>query len=146
MLFDVSPRLLKNRTPQIPGAVGLFAFGAVMGVISSFAGIGGAVLSSAFLMWCGLTMHHAIGTASAIGVPLAIAGTTGFIVTGLTDADLPAWSVGYVYLPAFVAIAATSMLLAPVGARLAHRLPVKKLKKIFVVFLILLALSMVVSV
>lgn len=146
MLFDVGAKLLKNRAAQIPGAVGLFVFGAVMGIVSSFAGIGGAVLSIAFLMWCGLTMHRAIGTASAIGVPLAIAGTAGFIVTGLTDASLPAWSFGYVYLPAFAAIAATSMLFAPVGARLAHRLPVKSLKKIFVVFLISLALAMVVSV
>jgi uncharacterized protein len=146
MLFDFSSKLLKHRAAQIPGANGLFIFGAVMGVVSSFAGIGGAVLSIAFLMWCGLTMHRAIGTASAIGVPLAIAGTLGFIVTGLTDNTMPAWSLGYVYLPAFAAIAATSMFLAPVGARLAHRLPVKTLKKIFVVFLILLASKMVVSV
>ncbi len=146
MLFDFSAFILKNRIARIPGTVGLISFGILMGVVSSFAGIGGAVLSVSFLMWCGLTMHHAIGTASAIGIPLAIAGSAGFIITGLTDSGLPAWSLGYVYLPAFAAIAATSMLLAPVGARLAHRLPVKALKKIFVVFLIALAAKMAVSV
>jgi uncharacterized protein len=146
MLFDFSALVVKNRTSHIPGSVGLVTFGILMGLVSSFAGIGGAVLSISFLMWCGLTMHHAIGTASAIGVPLAIAGTAGFIITGLTDSGLPAWSLGYVYLPAFAAIAATSILLAPIGARLAHRLPVKTLKKIFVVFLIALAAKMAVSV
>lgn len=142
LLFDLKP---KSRH-ALPGAWGLFAFGAVMGVISSFAGIGGAVLSIAFLTWCNLRLHDAIGTAAAIGVPLAIAGTIGFIVTGLTDTSLPVGSLGYVYLPAFVGIAITSMVVAPLGARLAHRLPVDTLRKIFVIVLVGLALKMVVSV
>ncbi len=146
MLLNLRPRTATGQPLRLPGAAGLFAFGAVMGVVSSFAGIGGAVLSIAYLSWCNMRMHETIGTAAAIGVPLAIAGTIGFVVTGLWDKTLPAWSVGYVYLPAVAGIAVTSMMVAPVGARLAHRLPVNTLKKIFVVFLLALAIKMAVSV
>ena len=142
LLFDLKP---KSRH-ALPGTGGMFAFGMVMGVISSFAGIGGAVLSISFLTWCNVRMHDAIGTAAAIGVPLAIAGTVGFVATGLFDKELPAWSIGYVYLPAFVGIAITSALIAPLGARLAHRMPVVVLRRIFVVFLVALAVKMAVSV
>jgi uncharacterized protein len=146
MLFDFSKRIPQRVTAVLPSAIGLVFFGFVMGVISSFAGIGGAVLSIAYLLWCGFAMHRAIGTAAALGVPLAIAGTFGFIVTGINDKSLPAWSLGYVYLPAVLCIAITSILAAPVGARLAHRLPVAALKKIFVVLLLALAIKMFVSV
>ena len=143
LLFDLKP---KSRH-TLPGQMGMFAFGAVMGVISSFAGIGGAVLSIAFLTWCNKSMHDAIGTAAAIGVPLAIAGTVGFVATGLLfDRALPAWSLGYVYLPAFIGIAITSFAIAPLGAKLAHRLPVNVLRRVFVLFLVGLAVKMVVSV
>ena len=142
LLFDLKP---KGRH-ALPGAGGMFAFGAVMGVISSFAGIGGAVLSISFLTWCNIRMHDAIGTAAAIGVPLALAGTVGFVATGLFDKGLPLWSLGYVYLPAFAGIAITSFALAPLGAKLAHRLPVVVLRRVFVVFLVALAVKMAVSV
>ncbi|MEO8385612.1 MAG: sulfite exporter TauE/SafE family protein [Betaproteobacteria bacterium] len=142
LLFDLRP---KSRH-ALPGTAGMITFGVVMGVISSFAGIGGAVLSIAFLTWCNFRMHDAIGTAAAIGVPLAIAGTVGFIVTGLFDNELPMWSLGYVYLPAFAGIAVTSIAIAPIGAKLAHRLPVAVLRRVFVVFLVVLAVKMAVSV
>ena len=142
MLFNLKPK----GGHTLPGATGMFIFGAVMGVISSFAGIGGAVLSIAFLTWCNVRMHDAIGTAAAIGVPLALAGTVGFIVTGMLDHGLPAQSLGYVYLPAFVGIAITSFLFAPLGAKLAHRLPVEVLRKVFVTILVGLAVKMAVSV
>ena len=142
LLFDLKP---KSRH-ALPGAAGMFAFGATMGVISSFAGIGGAILSISFLTWCNIRMHEAIGTAAAIGVPLAIAGTVGFVATGLFDKGLPPWSLGYVYVPAFAGIAVTSFAIAPLGAKLAHRLPVVVLRRVFVVFLLVLAVKMAVSV
>ena len=142
LLLDLKP---KSRH-VLPGTGGMFVFGVVMGVISSFAGIGGAVLSIAFLTWCNFRMHDAIGTAAAIGVPLAIAGTIGFVATGLFDKGLPLWSLGYVYLPAFAGIAVTSFAIAPLGAKLAHRMPVVVLRRAFVVFLVALALKMAVSV
>lgn len=142
LLFDLKP---KGRH-ALPGAAVLFMVGAAIGLISSFAGIGGAIMSIAFLTWCNIRLHEAIGTAAAIGVPLAIAGTAGFIATGLTDATLPRGSLGYVYLPAFAGIALSSFLVAPLGAKLAHRLPVAVLRRVFVVFLLVLAGKMAVSV
>ena len=142
MLFNLKPK----GGHALPGSTGMFVFGAVMGVISSFAGIGGAIMSIAFLNWCNVRMHEAIGTAAAIGVPLAIAGTVGFVVTGMLDSGLPAQSLGYVYVPAFVGISITSFLVAPLGAKLAHRLPVGVLRKIFVLVLVVLAVKMAVSV
>jgi uncharacterized membrane protein YfcA len=117
-----------------------------MGFVSALAGIGGAVLSILFLTWAKVRMHEAIGTAAAIGLPLALIGTVGFVITGYADHGLPPWSVGYVYLPAFFGIALTSFIVAPYGARLAHRLPVETLKKIFMVFLVGLAIKMAMSV
>lgn len=142
MLFNLKPK--GGRT--LPGSSGMLIFGAVMGVISSFAGIGGAIMSIAFLSWCNVRMHEAIGTAAAIGVPLAMAGTVGFVVTGLLDKGLPAESLGYVYIPAFIGISITSFLIAPLGAKLAHRLPVGVLRKIFAVVLVVLAVKMALSV
>jgi uncharacterized membrane protein YfcA len=128
------------------GRLGLAVFGYVMGFVSALAGIGGAVLSILYLTWRNVRMHEAIGTAAAIGLPLALVGTIGFAVTGWLAGDTPQWSVGYVYVPAFLGIAITSFLVAPYGARLAHRLPVDTLKKIFMVFLVGLAVKMAVSV
>ena len=135
---------LPKRT--LPSQAGLLLFGALMGFVSSLAGIGGAVLTITFLSWCNVKIHEAIGTSSAVGFPIALAGTVGFVITGMMDHHLPQWSVGYVYLPAFIGIAITSFLVAPIGARAAHRLPVATLKKVFMVFLVGLAIKMVVSV
>ena len=142
LLFDLKPKGQR----ALPGAGGMSAFGMVIGVISSFAGIGGAILSISFLTWCNIRLHEAIGTAAAIGVPLAVAGTVGFVATGLSDKGLPAGSLGYVYLPAVVGIAITSSAIAPLGAKLAHRLPVPVLRRVFAVFLVALAVKMAVSV
>ena len=142
LVFSVKPGV--NRA--LPGNTGMVGFGAAMGFVSSLAGIGGAVLTIAFLTWCNVKIHEAIGTSAAVGFPIAAAGTVGYIATGLLDPHLPPWSLGYVYVPAFIGIAITSFLVAPFGARLAHKLPVAVLKKVFMVFLIALAIKMAVSV
>jgi uncharacterized membrane protein YfcA len=142
-------QLLLNLKPQahrnLPGSIGLMAFGFVMGFVSSLAGIGGAVLTITFLTWCNVNMRDAIGTSAAVGFPIALAGTVGYIATGMMDPGLPPWCLGYVYLPAFAGIAVTSFLVAPLGAKLAHRMPVDILKKIFMVFLVSLALKMAIA-
>jgi uncharacterized protein len=142
LVFNVKPQA--NR--QLPGTMGMMLFGSIMGVISSLAGIGGAVLTISFMTWCNVKMHESIGTSSAIGFPIAAAGTVGYIATGLMDPNLPPWSLGYVYIPGFIGIALTSFLVAPLGARLAHKLPVATLKKVFMVFLVALAVNMAISV
>ena len=90
-------------------------------------------------------MHEAIGSAAAVGCLLAAAGTVGYIVSGLAVDGLPAYSLGFVYLPALAGIVAASMLTAPVGAALAHRLPAPRLRRVFALVLFGLATSMLAS-
>ena len=142
MLLNIKPKAARE-LPQWPG---MFAAGNVIGSISSFVGIGGGVLSIPFMLWCNTTLHRAIGTSAAIGLPIAVAGTVGFIANGwLVRSELPAQSFGFIYWPALAAIVVASVLTAPIGARLAHRLPVKKLKRIFAFFLYILAIRMAAS-
>ncbi|MBM3367297.1 MAG: sulfite exporter TauE/SafE family protein, partial [Betaproteobacteria bacterium] len=103
---------------------------------------GGAFLSIPLLSRCNVPLKRAIGTAAAIGFPIAVAGTVGYVTQGLRASGLPDWSLGYVYLPALAIIVAISMPLAPLGARLAHRLPLKPLRILFALTLLALALRM----
>ncbi len=113
--------------------------GLIIGKISALVGIGGGSLTVPFLIWRGERPANAVATAAAGGVPIALAGTASFIVAGQA-VSLPAGSLGYVYLPALLGIVATSVIAAPVGARLAQRLPAKRLKQVFAVFLVVLGL------
>jgi uncharacterized membrane protein YfcA len=99
-----------------------------------------------FLTWCSMTMHRAIGTVAALGFPLAIAGALGYAAMGWNAPQLPPWSAGFVYLPAFAGIAVASVLVAPYGARLAHRLKGPTLRRIFALFLIAIGVKVAVSV
>jgi len=92
-------------------------------------------LTIPFLTWCKVPLRRAIGTAAANGLPIALAGAAGYIVQGSRVPDLPSPSLGYIYLPALALVVVTSMLAAPLGARVAHRLPVKRLRVIFALLL-----------
>ncbi len=133
-------------TRGLPGPAGMTAMGAFIGGCSSLFGGGAAAVGVPFLTWCNVTTHRAIGTVAAMGFPLSIAGTIGYVASGWGLPELPPWSVGFVYLPAFAGIAATSMLLAPVGARLAHRLSGPTLRRIFAAFLLVMAGKIAVSI
>lgn len=145
-LYYVALQMLLNIRPkpsrQIPGIGGLFGMGNVIGGVSSLVGIGGGSLSVPFLVWCNLTMHNAVGTSAAIGVPIAVAGTIGYTLNGLPVDGLPAGSLGFVYLPALTGIALASICTAPFGARLAHSLPVARLKKFFALLLLIMGTRM----
>ena len=106
------------------------------------AGIGGGSLTVPFLLWCNVPGHRAVATSAAVGFPLAVSGALGFALTNLGHPGLPAWSVGFIYLPALLGIVSASVLTAPLGARLAHSLPVHLLKKILAVFLMVIAIRM----
>ena len=124
---------------RLPGAGVLAGFGLVIGALSALVGIGGGSLVVPLLVWYGLAPVRAVGTAAACGIPIAIAGTLGYVIGGWSlGAQLPDWSIGYVYLPAAALIAATSVLNAPLGARLAHRLPAQGLKRVFALLLVLI--------
>jgi uncharacterized protein len=139
MLLDMRPKPSR----RIPGAAGMLSAGGVLGFISSLVGVGGGTMSVPFLIWCNLPMHAAIGTSAAIGFPIAVAGAAGYIVNGWHAAGLPPGSLGFVYLPALAAVAAASVCTAPFGAWLAHRAPVKPLRRGFAVFLLVVAAHMV---
>ena len=149
-LYFVAYQFLTNKKPkpsrELPGLFGMFVSGNVIGVVSSLVGIGGGALSVPYMIWCNVPAHRAIGTSAAIGLPIAIAGTTGFLINGWGNALLPDYSVGFIYLPALVGIAAISVLTAPLGVKLAHSLPVDKLKKIFALLLIVVGTRMLWSV
>ncbi|KIH77318.1 Uncharacterized membrane protein YfcA [Geoalkalibacter ferrihydriticus] len=134
MLFNARPK--PSRT--LPGRGGMFGVGNIIGGISSWVGIGGGSLSVPFLAWCNVPIHRAVGTSAAIGFPIAVAGAAGYILNGLWVDGLPAETLGFVHLPALLGIALASVCTAPLGARLAHSLPVGRLKKIFAIFLIIM--------
>jgi uncharacterized membrane protein YfcA len=128
-------QMLLNRKPKatrdLPGRVGLFAVGAVIGAVSSMVGAGGGFLSVPFMTWCNVRIHQAVATSAALGFPIAAAGTAGYVLAGLRQEGLPPYTVGYIYLPALAAIVVASMLLAPLGVRVAHGLPVVRLRRVF---------------
>lgn len=148
-LFYVAIQLMVEREPkasrQLPGPLGMFGAGNVIGGVSSFVGIGGGSLSVPFMIWCNVPVHHAIGTSAAIGFPIALGGAVGYVYTGWQAAQLPNWSVGFVYLPALAGIACASVITAPLGASLAHRLPVKRLKQVFALLLAIMGTRMLVG-
>ncbi|WP_319522106.1 sulfite exporter TauE/SafE family protein [uncultured Desulfosarcina sp.] len=149
-LYYVAVQMLTGKKPkptrQIPGRTAMFGVGNVIGVVSSLVGIGGGTLSVPFMIWCNMPVHHAIGTSAAIGFPIAIAGTIGYIVNGWSVSGLPDFSLGYIYLPALVGIVVTSVLTAPLGVRLAHSLPVDRLKRVFAVLLLVVGTRMLISI
>ena len=138
LAINLKPR--PSRT--LPGGAGMFVAGNVIGSISSIIGIGGGTMTVPFLTWCNITIQKAVATSSACGLPIAIAGTIGFIITGHDELLLPEHALGYVYLPALIAILATSIFTAPLGARLAHYLPATTLKRVFAVVLFVLGMKM----
>ncbi len=142
MLMGFKPK----PTRTLPGWPGLTLAGGVIGLVSSWVGIGGGTMSVPFQTWCNVSLHRAIGTSAAIGLPIASAGMVGYMLSGQAAAGLPEGSLGFVYLPALLAIALGSGLTAPFGAKLTHTLPVGKLKKIFAGLLYLLAARMIYSV
>ena len=138
MILDFKPKPHR----ALPGSVGMAIAGTVIGIVSSLVAAGCGFLSIPFMVFCNVVIHQAVGTSAALGFPIAVAGTVGYVISGLDAQGLPPFSLGYVYLPAFIGVVAMSMLMAPVGARTAHRLPVKRLKRAFGGFLALLASKM----
>jgi len=139
-------QMLRNKKPKpsrdVPKSAGLGVVGSGIGFISSLVGAGGGFITTPFLLWCNVAMHHAIGTSAALGFPIAVGGLLGYIIAGWGLTGLPAGSVGYIYLPALFATAAATLITAPIGARTAHRMEVKSLKRAFAYMLLALALYM----
>jgi uncharacterized membrane protein YfcA len=127
---------------QMPGFGGQLAAGGVIGFLSGLVGAGGGFISVPFMAWCNIAIHNAVATSAALGFPIAVANVAGYVVSGLKVENLPSGAFGYIWVPALVVIAASSFFMAPLGAKAAHSLPVKKLKRIFASILYLLAAYM----
>lgn len=144
-LFYAAAQMWWNFKPashrQLPGTAGMFGAGSVIGAVSSWVGIGGGTLSVPFQLWCNVPLHRAIGTSAAIGLPIAAAGAVGYALHSPESGAIPG-SLGYIHFTALACIAIGSVTTAPLGARSAHALPVGKLKRIFALFLLILALRM----
>ena len=138
MFLDKKPKPSR----QMPAASGQWFAGGLIGFLSGLVGAGGGFISVPFMAWCNVAMHNAVATSAALGFPIAVANAAGYIVSGMNAQGLPPASFGYIWLPALTVIALCSVFMAPLGARVAHRLPVKQLKRIFASVLYLLAAYM----
>ena len=141
ILFERKPR----PTRQLPGAAGMSLVGFGISSVSALAALGGAFLTTPFMLWCNVRMIDAIGTAAVVGFPIALAGSIGYVASGWSQAGLPPHSLGYVYLPALLGVTLASVLFAPLGAAVAHRLQTRQLKRVFALLLFALATKMVTS-
>ncbi len=141
MLADRKPRPSR----ELPGTAGMLGMGLVTGTLSGLVGAGGGFISVPFMAWCNVRIHNAVATSAALGFPIALAGTLSNVVVGLQQPDLPAGTLGFVYLPAMALVSSAAVLTAPLGARTAHALPVKRLKRVFAVLLYGLAAYMLVK-
>lgn len=127
---------------NLPTGAAKAGLAALIGGCSAMMGIGGGTFTVPTLTLFGYPIHRAVGTASAIGLIIGIPGTLGFILTGWNAAMLPPFSLGYVNLLGVAAILPTSMAAAPWGARLAHNLDTRLLRRAFAVFLFLTSARM----
>jgi uncharacterized membrane protein YfcA len=119
---------------------GLDAFvGVIIGLLSAIVGIGGGTLTVPYLVHGQHSMRQAVAVASACGLPIAIVGTISYVLLGWQDVRLPEGCVGYVYLPAFLGTGLSSIFTAPLGAKLAHKLPATTLKRYFSLLLFIMA-------
>lgn len=138
MFLDRKPKPARG----LPDAKGMFGVGGIIGAVASLVGAGGGFIAVPFMAWCNVPVHRAIGTSSALGFPIAVAGTIGYIIAGWNLHGMPPATLGYLYLPAVGLISLTSVLFAPYGASVAHRLNVRQLKRVFAAMLFVLAAYM----
>ena len=146
IVYAGATQILLGRKPAagrtIPSTPALLAIGLAIGIVCGLVSAGGAFMTVPFMLFCGLAITTAIGTGAALGVPVAVVGTLGYVFSGRQVPDLPPLALGFVHGPALLGIVAGSMLTAPWGARAAHRLPVATLRRIFAGLLFVLATKM----
>ncbi len=134
-----------GRHRDIPGRLGMSMAGTVIGMISSIVGIGGGSMTVPYLHWNGVDMRNAVATSSACGLPIALAGTIGFIAAGWGEVALPEGSSGYVYWSAMPWIVIATFVFAPLGASLAHSLPTRILRRMFAMLMFVVGVKLLLS-
>lgn len=138
MFLDKKPKPSR----QMPGMAGQVAAGTVIGCLSGLVGAGGGFISVPFMIAHNVIILNAVATSAALGFPIALANTVGYVVSGSELTNLPPYSLGYLWLPGLAIIATCSVLTAPLGAKMAHQLPIAKLKKVFAMVLYCLSAYM----
>ena len=138
MFLDKKPKPSR----QMPGTAGQVAAGTVIGCLSGLVGAGGGFISVPFMIAHNVIILNAVATSAALGFPIALANTVGYVVSGSELTNLPPYSLGYLWLPGLAIIATCSVLTAPLGAKMAHQLPIAKLKKVFAMVLYCLSAYM----
>ena len=138
MALQIKPKAgTKTQSKFLDAGVGL-----LIGWLSAIVGIGGGTLTVPYLVHGQFIMRQAVAVSSACGLPIAIAGTISYALLGWHETQLPQWSLGYVYLPAFFGVSLSSIFTAPLGAKLAHRLPAQTLKRYFSILLFIMAVKL----
>lgn len=127
---------------DLPGPLGLLAAGNVIGAISALCGIGGGTLTVPYLSHHRVAMQNAVATSAACGLPIAVFGSCSYMFFGWSNPQLPAYATGFVYWPAAIGVVAASVCFAPLGARLAHRLPASTMKRLFALLLLVVGGAM----
>lgn len=145
----VSIQMFLNKKPKpsrtlFAPAIQFFS-ASVIGAISAMVSIGGGSLSVPYLLWQNVELKKAIGTSAAIGLPIAISGTLGYMINGWSHTNMDNLMLGYVSLPAFGIVAFFSFLTAPIGVKLVHILPVEIVKKVFACLLMFLSIKMLLT-
>ena len=143
--IQIGLELKPKAKTQLPETTGLIGSGAGIGLFSTLLGIGGGTLTVPFLLWCNVNIRNAVAVSSACGFPIAVTGTTALIIAGWNNTSVPINSLSYLYWPAALSIIAMTVFFAPMGARLAHYLPVTTLKRIFALLLMIVGLRMLIQ-
>jgi uncharacterized membrane protein YfcA len=145
-VYTVAAQILLGTRPQasrqLPGAAGMTLTGILTGCLSSLVSIGGGSIVVPFLVWCNIPLRNAIGTSAAVGFPVAVGGTIGYMLIGMNIQSLPAYSLGFIYLPALFWIALASSITAPLGAKATHNMKTNLLRYLFALLLLVLATKM----
>jgi len=139
LLPQIGDKVITN---QMPGGVLRIGIAGGLGAFSSLLGIGGGTIAIMVMTLCGRSIHRAVGTASGVGTLIAVPSAIGFAIIGLNTPGLPWGSVGFVNMPAMLAIASMSILTAPLGVAVAHSMPPGVLRRVFGCYLVVISLVM----
>lgn len=141
MISDAKPK----PTRQLPSSFAQFSTSIVFGILAALVGATGGFIITPYLAWHNIQMKKAIGAAAAIGVPVAITGTIGYLVAGLSAHNLPPLTIGFVNVPALLGIVSCSSLFVSTGAKIASNLDGDKMKRIFGWYLLVVSIKMLYS-
>lgn len=144
--FKMFTQAAPKPTRSLPNRFYQAVVGSIIGAISTMLGIGGGTMTVPYLNWCNVPMRNAVGTSAAVGLPIAASGAVTLMLVGQAAENLPQNSIGFVYLPAFLAIGISAVIMAPFGAKLTQHVPVNALKMLMALIILAAGLKIIHSV